>query len=398
MRACISASDSPFGEPRTRRRALHRLPEVRLGEVGELAAGPLAVVGLDHTGQRAHLEPVVRRHGRRGLRRALDRARVDRRDRQPREARRRAPRPARGPASERSIPGARPESNGPVCAVTAWRASTSLVAGGAFGVSGVPASAASVASAAASGLVDSVERRGSNRLRHTRDRTGAAYIHAIVTDRPINLSTRASRDGARRRAAGGARRPARRARVPGARAAGRRRRRRRPLAPLPRRLGATRRPRRDDVEAYACFRVGYHRGLDRLRQSGWRGSGYVRWRHETNRGFLRALDGLRRSAAAIGEVDEERRCDEFLHQLDPDWDRARRVGRSPAAAVAAMKRALITGITGQDGRFLAQFLAEQGLPGLRAHPGPEQPEGRDGARRRRRRSSSSTATCATCRR
>lgn len=78
---------------------------------------------------------------------------------------------------------------------------------------------------------------------------------------------------------------------------------------------------RDDVEAYACFRVGYHRGLDRLRQSGWRGSGYVRWRHETNRGFLMAVDGLRAAAAAIGEADEERRCDEFLHQLDPDWDR-----------------------------------------------------------------------------
>ena len=77
----------------------------------------------------------------------------------------------------------------------------------------------------------------------------------------------------------------------------------------------------DDVEAYACYRVGYHRGLDRLRQSGWRGSGYVRWRHETNRGFLRSLDGLRRTAGAIGEVDEEARCDEFLHQLDPDWDR-----------------------------------------------------------------------------
>src|SRR6185295_14707223 len=39
---------------------------------------------------------------------------------------------------------------------------------------------------------------------------------------------------------------------------------------------------RDDVEAYACFRVGYHRRLDRLRQSGWRGSGYVRWRQPTN--------------------------------------------------------------------------------------------------------------------
>jgi hypothetical protein len=78
---------------------------------------------------------------------------------------------------------------------------------------------------------------------------------------------------------------------------------------------------RDDVEAYACFRVGYHRGLDRLRQSGWRGSGYVRWRHESNRGFLRAVAGLREAAGAIGESDEEARCAEFLHQLEPDWDR-----------------------------------------------------------------------------
>ena len=75
---------------------------------------------------------------------------------------------------------------------------------------------------------------------------------------------------------------------------------------------------RDDVEAYACFRVGYHRGLDRLRQTGWRGSGYVRWGHETNRGFLRALDGLRRMAGAIGESDEEQRCAQFLQQLDPE--------------------------------------------------------------------------------
>lgn len=75
------------------------------------------------------------------------------------------------------------------------------------------------------------------------------------------------------------------------------------------------------IEAYAYFRVGYHRGLDALRQSGWRGSGYVRWRHPSNRGFLRALDGLRRQAAAIGETDEAVRCADFLHQLDPDWDR-----------------------------------------------------------------------------
>jgi Protein of unknown function (DUF3151) len=78
---------------------------------------------------------------------------------------------------------------------------------------------------------------------------------------------------------------------------------------------------RDPIERYAAHRVGYHRGLDRLRASGWRGSGYVRWRHETNRGFLRALDGLRAAAVEIAEHDEAERCDTFLHQLDPDWDR-----------------------------------------------------------------------------
>lgn len=74
---------------------------------------------------------------------------------------------------------------------------------------------------------------------------------------------------------------------------------------------------RDDVEAYACYRVGYHRGLDQLRQSGWRGSGYVRWDHPENHGFLRALDGLRRVAGRLGEADEAARCHDFLLQLDP---------------------------------------------------------------------------------
>lgn len=83
---------------------------------------------------------------------------------------------------------------------------------------------------------------------------------------------------------------------------------------------------RDPVERYAAARVGYHRGLDRLRGSGWRGSGYVRWSHETNRGFLRALDGLRAAAAEIGERDEEERCALFLRQLDPAWDRRPDVG------------------------------------------------------------------------
>lgn len=70
---------------------------------------------------------------------------------------------------------------------------------------------------------------------------------------------------------------------------------------------------------YAAYRTGYHRGLDRLRANGWRGSGYVRWRHETNRGFLRALAGLQGAAAAIEETDEDERCAVFLRQLDPEW-------------------------------------------------------------------------------
>ena len=83
------------------------------------------------------------------------------------------------------------------------------------------------------------------------------------------------------------------------------------------RLGAL---ARDRAEAYACYRVGYHRGLDQLRQSGWRGQGYVRWRHAPNRGFLRSLAGLARVAGDIGEDDEADRCRTFIAQLDPQWD------------------------------------------------------------------------------
>ena len=72
------------------------------------------------------------------------------------------------------------------------------------------------------------------------------------------------------------------------------------------------------VEAYAYFRVGYHRGLDRIRRAGWRGSGRVPWAHEPNRGFLRSLRGLGAAAAEIGEDTEATRCAEFFAQLAPD--------------------------------------------------------------------------------
>ena len=71
------------------------------------------------------------------------------------------------------------------------------------------------------------------------------------------------------------------------------------------------------VTAYAYARTGYHRGLDQLRRSGWKGFGPVPWAHEPNRGFLRALAALHRAAAAIGELDEAERTATFLADSDP---------------------------------------------------------------------------------
>ncbi|WP_153396184.1 DUF3151 domain-containing protein [Ornithinicoccus halotolerans] len=73
-----------------------------------------------------------------------------------------------------------------------------------------------------------------------------------------------------------------------------------------------------DLEGYAFARTGYHRGLDALRRSGWRGQGPVPWEHEPNRGFLRALAALSAAAGAIGEEEEQRRCADFLRGSSPE--------------------------------------------------------------------------------
>ena len=70
----------------------------------------------------------------------------------------------------------------------------------------------------------------------------------------------------------------------------------------------------ETVAAYAYARTGYHRGLDQLRRSGWRGNGPIPWEHEPNRGFLRSLHALSRAAGAIGEADEAQRCAQFLRE------------------------------------------------------------------------------------
>lgn len=74
----------------------------------------------------------------------------------------------------------------------------------------------------------------------------------------------------------------------------------------------------DDMTVYAYARVGYHRSLDQLRRSGWKGHGPVPWSHEPNRGFLTCLALLATAARDIGEDAEWERCSQFLRDSSPE--------------------------------------------------------------------------------
>jgi hypothetical protein len=86
-----------------------------------------------------------------------------------------------------------------------------------------------------------------------------------------------------------------------------------------------------DVAAYAYARTGYHRGLDALRRSGWKGAGPVPWEHVPNRGFLRALWALARAAERIGDITEHERCSQLLRDSSATAY-AELAGESAAAA------------------------------------------------------------------
>ena len=73
----------------------------------------------------------------------------------------------------------------------------------------------------------------------------------------------------------------------------------------------------ETVAAYAYARTGYHRGLDALRKSGWKGFGPVPWRHRPNQGVLRAIAVLAKAAREIGETEEYDRCHDLLNDSDP---------------------------------------------------------------------------------
>ncbi|MBM7412916.1 hypothetical protein JOE38_002739 [Clavibacter michiganensis] len=99
----------------------------------------------------------------------------------------------------------------------------------------------------------------------------------------------------------------------------------------------------DRIASYSFARVGYHRGLDSLRKSGWKGQGPVPWSHEPNRGVLRSLYALRRAAAAIGEEDEVSRLSAFLRDADPTA-----AGHIEAATAGALPPTEAIVIRGQD--------------------------------------------------
>jgi hypothetical protein len=77
------------------------------------------------------------------------------------------------------------------------------------------------------------------------------------------------------------------------------------------------------VIAYAFARTGYHRGLDALRRSGWRGQGPVPVEHEPNQGVLRAILVLGEAADRIGESAEGERCRQLLVDSGTSADEVR---------------------------------------------------------------------------
>ena len=305
-------------EPGARRRALHHLPEVGLGEVGELAAGPLAVVGLEHAVERAHLEAVV---ARRWPRPSAWCARSGSR-RPPRSAGRRAARRAPRPAPARRRRGrcrARGRTAaGRSAAVTAWRTRISVVASARrLPRRGRRRASSLVASSAARRWSPSGYRRLATgpAPRSGRPRwPTSTRSTSTVGHRPRRCSTPEPAEcdrGARGRARGTDRHadatrsppsspawprvprrvgPARRARP----------RRRRGLRVLPRRLP----PRARPAAPVGLARLG-------LRAVAARDEPRVPARRST---------GSPAPPPRIGEADEAQRCAEFLHQLDPAWD------------------------------------------------------------------------------
>ena len=214
------------------------------------------------------------------------------------------------------MPGMRPDSSGPVCAVTAWRTSTSRVGG--FVLRSSARRLASLVVAASAASRPSPVASSGPRYRRPR---------APTIPRMTDVDTLVGHPGPPETVLEPE--PRRRAR----RARGRARR-----SPTSERRDAVaavcaRWPRFLDAWAQlGALGARRRRGATRTSASAitaastgcgspvGAGSGYVRWKHETNRGFLRALDGpAQRRPRRSARPTKPQRCAEFLHQLAPGW-------------------------------------------------------------------------------
>ena len=231
----------------------------------------------------------------------------------------RAPRPGCDPPPRGRCPGARPESSGPVCAVTAWRASTRRV--------GARAPRRRNGRCASRWFVP----RGSSSTRCYRpcfpcSAAARASARSLVPmpDAPVTLTPsgppetvldREPTDAVDALAAAldthRVRRATRRGRAPSWRAGrgtstpGRGSVSSRATMPRPTRASAS----ATTAGSTACGRTA---GAARATSAG---------RTTRTAGSCGRSPACGSVAGTIGEHDEERRCAEFLHQLDPDWDR-----------------------------------------------------------------------------
>ncbi|MCI1748131.1 MAG: DUF3151 family protein [Acidipropionibacterium sp.] len=74
-----------------------------------------------------------------------------------------------------------------------------------------------------------------------------------------------------------------------------------------------------DVAGYAYAVTGVHQGMDALRRSGWNEeadeAGTIPWEHLANQGFLRCVWARSVAAGRIGQDEEARHWEEFLHRV-----------------------------------------------------------------------------------
>ena len=283
------------------------------------------------------------------------------------------------------MPGIRPESSGPVCAVTACRTSTSRVGGFGFVFRCSPSARGRVVSVIGCRLGLGHGRQDTGRASRTipRDDRRRTFSPGGPPETVLDPEPDDALDALRGRARAAGRRPPRR-----------RLRRVRALAALPRRVGAARAAR---ARRRRGVRVLPRRLPPRPRPAA--PVGLARLAATCAGSTRRTAASCARSTAcavaaeAIGEADEAQRCAEFLLPAGP------RVGTARPRVASIARETRTDHRHHRPGRPPSLAVPRrQGLPGVRPRARPGEPEDRARAEREPRARARSRATCATSRR